>query len=113
MTSNSQKNRKSSFTRIISCAFAVVLLAGGIGACDGGKEGDRCNPLQTDHNECGAGLSCQMPSSCVENYCCPTPASKSSDPYCNGSSCTPASDAGVAGAAGATSTTSVGGSSSG
>ena len=64
---------------------ALVLFGNG---CDGGREGDRCNP-NLSHNDCNDGLSCVQPSTCVENYCCPTNGS-SSDPYCNGSACPPA-----------------------
>ena len=67
---------------------AVMAVAG----CDQGKEGDRCNP-DLSHDECNSGLTCQQPSTCAENYCCPTPASSSSNPYCNGEGCPPALDA--------------------
>jgi hypothetical protein len=68
---------------------AIVAVTG----CDQGKEGDRCNP-DLSHDECNSGLTCQQPSTCAENYCCPTPASSSSNPYCNGEGCPPAADAG-------------------
>lgn len=64
---------------------AASLLAVGDG-CDGGREGERCNPLLS-HDECDKGLSCQRPSTCAENYCCPDPASSSSNPFCNGLAC--------------------------
>jgi hypothetical protein len=74
-------------------AAALIFVAAGLLAlgdgCDGGREGDRCNPLLS-HDECGNGLSCQQPSTCAENYCCPSPASASSNPYCNGAACPPA-----------------------
>jgi hypothetical protein len=66
--------------------FAAV---GAMTACDQGKEGDRCNP-DLSHDECNSGLTCQQPATCAENYCCPTPASSSSNPYCNGAGCPPA-----------------------
>ncbi len=56
---------------------SLVLLAS---ACDGGGEGDRCNP-NLSHDECGTGLSCQQPAYCPESYCCPTSGS-SSNPFC-------------------------------
>ena len=74
---------------------AVLLVAAGMVAlgngCDGGREGERCNPFLS-HNECGDGLSCQQPGTCAENYCCPTPATSSANPSCNGTGC-PAGDA--------------------
>ncbi len=53
---------------------------GGAGGCDVGNEGERCNP-SLSHDECGAGLSCQQPVDCPENYCCPT-SGQSSNPNC-------------------------------
>jgi hypothetical protein len=86
--SNEHSSTHKSMTTKISAFAIVALLATAItNGCDGGHEGDRCNPDQTDHNECGAGLTCQLPAPCAENYCCPTPASKSSNPFCNGSGC--------------------------
>lgn len=77
-------------------AAALLLVAAGLlvlgNGCDGGREGERCNPLLS-HDECDNGLSCQRPSTCAENYCCPDPASSSSNPYCNGAAC-PAADGG-------------------
>jgi hypothetical protein len=70
--------------------FAATMAVTG---CDQGKEGDRCNP-DLSHDECNSGLTCQQPSTCAENYCCPTPASSSSNPYCNGQGCPQAADAG-------------------
>jgi hypothetical protein len=70
--------------------FAAIIWVAG---CDQGKEGDRCNP-DLSHDECNSGLTCQQPATCAENYCCPTPASSSSNPYCNGQGCPPAADAG-------------------
>ena len=75
---------------------ALLLVAAGLlvlgNGCDGGREGERCNPLLS-HDECDNGLSCQRPSTCAENYCCPEPASSSSNPFCNGAAC-PAPDGG-------------------
>jgi hypothetical protein len=51
-------------------AFFVGLLLLGSAACNQGAEGDRCNP-DLSHDECNAGLSCQQPKNCPENYCCP------------------------------------------
>jgi hypothetical protein len=67
-------------------AFAITALALAGLACDGGREGDRCVP-DLSHNDCNDGLTCVTPSTCVENYCCPTPASASNNPYCNGAAC--------------------------
>jgi hypothetical protein len=71
--------------------FSALIAAGVVAAvgCEGGAEGDRCNPLLS-HNDCNGGLTCMQPGTCAESYCCPTPASASSNPFCNGSSCPPA-----------------------
>ncbi len=77
---------KSSTVCTLFFCISAALLALGNG-CDGGSEGDRCNPLLS-HDECGgAPLSCQQPATCVESYCCPNPASASTNPYCNGTLC--------------------------
>ncbi|MDP9149129.1 MAG: hypothetical protein M3O36_04190 [Myxococcota bacterium] len=68
---------------------ALLLLAGLTvteTGCDGGREGDRCNPVLT-HNDCNDGLVCGQPATCAEAYCCPVNASSSSNPYCNGQAC--------------------------
>jgi len=74
--------------------FGSFLLAGALAllgyGCDGGREGERCNP-NLSHDECDDGLTCVRPSTCVENYCCPSSPSSSSNPYCNGAACPPAS----------------------
>ncbi len=67
-------------------AVPLTILALTISGCDGGREGDRCNP-DLSHNDCNDGLTCVVPSTCVENYCCPTPSSASTNPYCNGMAC--------------------------
>ena len=54
--------------------------------CDGGREGERCNP-NLSHNECDDGLTCVQPASCAENYCCPANAGTSTNPFCNGAAC--------------------------
>jgi hypothetical protein len=70
-----------------SCAAALVAALVGLAlpACDQGAEGDRCNPNliqsggavpQYNADECGSGLSCQIPPTCGNAYCCP-----SSPPY--------------------------------
>jgi len=103
----SSVNRKSLFSRIVLVGVATGFLALSFG-CKGGSEGDRCNPnlISTaspvyNEDECNTGLSCQTPSApaCPEAYCCPTPASSSSNPNCNGSACaalssSPSPDAG-------------------
>ncbi len=67
---------------ILAIAGAIALLP----ACDGGREGDRCNP-NLSHDDCSDGLSCITPATCVENYCCPSNPTKSTSQYCNGSGC--------------------------
>ena len=70
--------------RMISAfLFACVLVAFGNG-CDGGREGDRCNP-NLSHNDCDDGLTCQITTNCGEAYCCPANPSTSASPVCNGS----------------------------
>ena len=69
---------------------ALVFLVGN--GCDGGREGERCNP-NLSHNDCDDGLTCGQPSTCVESYCCPTTGT-SNNPFCNGAACPPAADAG-------------------
>lgn len=67
----------------------ILALAGGIAllpACDGGREGDRCNP-NLSHVDCNDGLACIAPSSCAETYCCPSDPTKSTSQYCNGTRC--------------------------
>lgn len=85
---------------LLATSALVVATAGG---CNQGTEGDRCNPL-LDHNECNNGLVCSgpgtsypLPGYCVENYCCPTDPTKSSNPDCNGTDpmCSPPPDAGT------------------
>lgn len=71
---------------------AGVLLALGDG-CDGGREGERCNPLLS-HDECGKGLSCQQPATCAESYCCPQDPATSVSAFCNGAGC-PVPEAGA------------------
>ena len=74
----------------------AVLTAGFLAVgCHQGSEGDRCNPaLPANESDCNSGLTCQMPSTCAENYCCPTPASSSTNGFCNGMLC-PMPDAGI------------------
>ncbi len=95
MTTETSKSQKSIFARIMAFAIIGIVIASVTNGCVGGGEGDRCNPDQVDHPECNGGLTCQQPSTCVENYCCPTPASSSSNGYCNGTLCPPAADAGT------------------
>jgi len=78
----------------VALAGAAIL---GMGACNEGGQGDRCNPLRSS-NECGGGLVCAgnpigqstayaIPF-CPENYCCPLNAdgmldyASASSPYC-------------------------------
>jgi hypothetical protein len=76
--------------------FLVIVAAGVIGiGCHEGAEGDRCNPdLPPNSDECNSGLTCQVPSTCVEAYCCPMTLSSSTNGYCNGQLCPAAADAG-------------------
>jgi hypothetical protein len=84
---------KSIGSRIVLAMAVVATLAVGAG-CNGGKEGDRCNPLLfAGEDECNSGLTCQQSPTCAEAYCCPTPLTSSLNPFCNGSAC-PAPDAG-------------------
>ena len=92
--SSRSRRRQSRVARVAACFVVVAgLLTLGSG-CDGGREGERCNPLLS-HDECGGGLSCQQPSTCAESYCCPRMSTSSDSPYCNGTGC-PAPDAGEA-----------------
>jgi hypothetical protein len=67
---------------VIGALFALAALALGSG-CDGGREGDRCNP-NLSHNDCNGGLRCQVTTACGESYCCPSNPASSTNPYCNG-----------------------------
>ena len=86
--------RISNMNMLSHYSLAFALTVSGLfvlGGCDQGNEGDRCNP-DLSHNECNSGLVCSgpgtsQPLACVENYCCPDPASSSSNPYCNGQGC--------------------------
>ena len=86
-----RSNQLNSAVNRIVVLVAFLCGVASLGACDGGNEGDRCNP-DLSHNDCGAGLTCVTPSTCVENYCCPADPSTSSNNYCNGKSC-PSADA--------------------
>lgn len=80
------------FSRNVHAALAALvaaaLLVWAPNGCLQGREGDRCNPaLAPGEDECGAGLSCQQPQDCPENYCCPvtgTAMSPSCQPGCAG-----------------------------
>jgi hypothetical protein len=86
---------KSSFfvgrARKVRRIGSALVLAVGLFAitgtgCNESQEGDRCNP-DLSHDECNAGLSCQQPVDCPENYCCPTSGTSSNpncQPGCNG-----------------------------
>src|SRR5580704_2465310 len=74
---------RARLARLGSCALfltgALLLCPNG---CAQGAEGDRCNPdLATGESDCNAGLSCQQPVDCPENYCCPMEGS-SDNPFC-------------------------------
>jgi hypothetical protein len=65
--------------------FVLVALASVLG-CQGGHEGDRCNPVlvAVGEDECNKGLVCQQPGACPESYCCPADGGPSNNPFCNG-----------------------------
>ena len=93
MKSRNRMSRKFGFLNVLIISLSLGLFAFG---CHEGHEGERCNPdLPPDQDECNSGLTCQIPSTCVEAYCCPTPASSSSNGYCNGLLCPAALDAGT------------------
>jgi hypothetical protein len=93
MKSSPSKNSSAVYIYVVSLALAVLAVAAISNGCVGGAEGDRCNPALS-HDECGgARLTCQQPATCVESFCCPNPASSSTNPYCNGTLC-PVADAG-------------------
>ncbi len=86
-------SRKFVLMNVLLALLSLGLFAIG---CHEGAEGDRCNPaLPPAQDECNSGLTCQVPSTCVEAYCCPAPTSSSSNGYCNGMLCPPAPDAGT------------------
>jgi hypothetical protein len=75
----------SSMRRCSSAALVAAVSALALPACQQGAEGDRCNPdlIQSggatpayNADECNSGLSCQIPPTCGNAYCCP-----SSPPY--------------------------------
>jgi hypothetical protein len=68
----------------LALAFGLFAVTGT--GCNESQEGDRCNP-DLSHDECNAGLSCQQPVDCPENYCCPisgTSSNPNCQPGCNG-----------------------------
>ena len=85
-------NRKPLFLRLgaLAVIFTAALFTATTNGCNQGAEGDRCNPdLVTmnptpmyNEDECGTGLSCQQPSFCPENYCCPVDGGASANPNC-------------------------------
>jgi hypothetical protein len=99
---SSIRNRKALLRRVGAALLACAAMTPFAGGCDGGREGDRCvlalnaatGSGYRSSEECGAGLTCQTPATCVESYCCPADPTKSSNPYCNGTGC-PAPEAGA------------------
>jgi len=92
MTSKTGLTRKFVFMNVLLLLVSLALFAMG---CHQGAEGDRCNPiLIPSQSDCNSGLTCQIPSTCVEAYCCPMQLSSSSNGYCNGTLC-PMPDAGA------------------
>jgi hypothetical protein len=96
MTSKTAVTRKLVRMNVLLLLVGLALFAIG---CHQGAEGDRCNPdLIPSQSDCNSGLTCQVPSPCVEAYCCPMQLSSSSNGYCNGTLCptpTPTPDAGT------------------
>jgi hypothetical protein len=95
MSSNTRTDRVSLLARAVALVALGSILVPLANGCDGGREGERCNPALS-HNDCDDGLTCQQPATCAENYCCPSDPTKSTSPYCNGAGC-PAVDAGAGG----------------
>jgi hypothetical protein len=88
MKSKTGVTRKFVLMNVLLALVSLALFAVG---CHEAAEGDRCNPsLIPSQDECNAGLTCQVPgtSKCVEAFCCPTPASSSTNGNCNGTACT-------------------------
>jgi hypothetical protein len=93
MKSKTGVNRKFVLMNVLLLLVSLALFAVG---CHDGAEGDRCNPdLIPSQSECNSGLTCQVPSTCVEAYCCPMQLSSSSNGYCNGTLCPMPPDAGT------------------
>jgi hypothetical protein len=63
---------------VLLILLGAASLPGLLLGCEQGAEGDRCNPDLVDTSECGSGLSCVTPSTCVISVCCP-----STPPYSN------------------------------
>jgi hypothetical protein len=87
MKSSTGMSRKFGLWGVLLASLTLGLFAVG---CHDGAEGDRCNPdLVPLSSDCNSGLTCQVPgtSACVEAFCCPTPASSSSNGNCNGIAC--------------------------
>ncbi|MCL2448251.1 MAG: hypothetical protein FWD17_04840, partial [Polyangiaceae bacterium] len=94
-TQNTEKTsmrvRRDGAWAVRAVALVVAMTAAFAGCAEGGggDEGDRCNP-DLSHSECNGSLTCQVVSdpvsgaSCGESYCCPTPATDSTNGYCNG-----------------------------
>jgi hypothetical protein len=69
-------------------AILLILTSLAVGCSQGGNEGSPCTaPDGGGSDECESSLSCQRPSRCTAYYCCPIPASLSSNANCNGSAC--------------------------
>src|SRR5580693_2431035 len=63
---------------LVAIALVTLVVTFGVGGCNNGIEGERCNPDLT-HNPCNSGLTCTQPLNCPESYCC---SPNSTDPYC-------------------------------
>ena len=83
MNASASGDRRAVRSRAVTYVAALLLAAAAVLAvgdgCDGGREGERCNP-SLSHNDCDNGLTCQQPGTCVESYCCPDLPTSSSSP---------------------------------
>jgi hypothetical protein len=76
------------WTAALAALSALALFASE--GCEQGAQGDRCNPAliqpggsvpQYNEDECGNGLACTVPPTCVIAVCCPK-APPYADPNC-------------------------------
>ncbi len=100
MKARSSNHRLSLVIHLLFVVGAIAAIAVLMNGCDGGREGERCIP-NLSHNDCGGGLTCMQPATCVESYCCPEDPTTSTNPFCNGQGCPAALDGGTDDAAGA------------
>ena len=89
-TRTTHAHRRSRLGGIATFLVAAVV-ACAMAGCNQGGDGQMCH-LAGDagtQSSCSAGLTCQTPRGCVDSYCCPTPASMSTNANCNGTACSP------------------------